>query len=389
MSLVHPFRALTYDFRVAGSPETLLCPPYDIIPDAQIWENKSPYNMIFLEKPTGENAYEAAAQRLREWKQKGVLHVQDKPAYYLYEMTFDSIHTLTGLFSLVELSEYSEKRILPHEQTLSGPKVDRYALMKTTKCQFSPLYMLYPDPERIVAGVIQTAKTREPILAITGDDGIVHTLRVIDDAQEIETITNALSSVSLYIADGHHRYETSLQLYKDSGGTVPNTVLTMLTDLEDPAIEVLPTHRLLPSLEEGVSLEGVLKQLETEFVLESAAPLGPNTFRLLTSQGEWNVRLKDKSYQGLEVSLLHERILDPIFHLDPEKVRAGGLVYSRSETEARESVATGKSTVVFLLRPTPVSHIRKVADAGGFMPQKSTYFYPKPLSGLVIHDFSV
>jgi uncharacterized protein (DUF1015 family) len=181
-----------------------------------------------------------------------------------------------------------------------------------------------------------------------------------------------------------------LQLYKDFKGEVPNTVLTMLTDLEDPALLVLATHRLLPTLQTGVSVESALQEIQKEFILESAAPLGENTFRLITRAGEYNVRFRDSSYQGLEVSLLHERILHPVFHLDPETIRAGGkLVYTRSESEARESVASGESVLAFLLRPTPVSHIRKVADAGEFMPQKSTYFYPKPMTGLVIHDFSV
>lgn len=419
MAEIRPFCALRFTEK-AGNIASLTCPPYDIISEDQRQKflEENPYNIIRLELPKGEDPYTEAGKTLDSWLAEGILRCDKDPAVYIYEEEFTAYGKtgrIKGIVCRVKLEEFSKGIILPHEETLSKAKEDRFNLMKATSCNFSQIYSLYMDEKRETAARIDALSSGAPRYEFS-DGEVTHRLWIVNDPVAIAAICEDFRDRKLYIADGHHRYETALNYRnwrREHGDTSPDPdyVMMMLVDMQSDGLVVFPTHRLVRNLENyrgDEMLEACRRDFEVypmEDYREIPANLdalyrqgkkafafygGGNTWTLLVLKdlGVMKEILPEKSpaSQGLDVTVLHSLVLERAFGIDRENMaNQKNLTYTRSFEEAVASVQSGESQCAFLLNPTRVTEIRDVAAAGEKMPQKSTYFYPKLITGLVMN----
>ncbi len=425
MAVIKPFRGMRYNTEVAGEISKLCCPPYDIISEEQrlnyIDENQ--YNVIRLELPKeGENPYANASDILSLWRDKGVLIHEDKPAIYIYEEEFTAYNqrkSIKGIIARVQLEEFSKGIILPHEFTLSKAKEDRLNLMKATNCNFSQIYALYMDNEHTTLKTIDEQSDCTSALEFTDDDNITHRLWIVTDEEIISKLVSDFTDRKLYIADGHHRYETALNYRnycRENGlakeGDNQDFQMIYLVDMEHPGLVVFPTHRLvrdLPDFDKEKVLSACKEYFDItkyentdnmEEILAQQYDAGKKAFGFYCGNGEWYMlvlknldvmkeMLPDLSEasQQLDVSVLHTLVLEKIFGIDKENMANQiNLTYTKFFEEAISTVDSGKFQCSFVLNPTRVTEIRDVASAGEKMPQKSTYFYPKMITGMVMND---
>ena len=429
MADIRAFRALRYDLEKAGKIEELTCPPYDIISEEQRqgFLERNPHNVIRLELPRGGEEeggpYACAGRALEDWLSSGVLKKDMDEGVYIYEEEFLSQvdggerKALRGLICLVRLEEFAAGVVLPHEETLSKAKQDRFQLMEATGCNFSQIYSLYQDPAHTTRQRLDAlAASCEPRYDFS--DGLVtHRLWVVNDPVAIEALQEDFAARKLYIADGHHRYETALNYRnwrRQGGGYCPGAdyVMMMLVDMADPGLVVFPTHRLVRGLE-GFNGQALLDscgdyfQVEelpgrdaVEGALADAYGAGQHAFGFYDGKGWHTLCLRDeavldgllpglsKASRRLDVTVLHELVLERLLGIDKENMaNQVNLTYTRSAEEAAASVDNGESNACFLLSPTRVEEIGEVAANGEKMPQKSTYFYPKLITGLVMNKF--
>lgn len=425
MAEIKAFKGMRYTDS-GGSLNTLVCPPYDIISDAQreSYIKKNPYNIIRLELPKGgDERYREAGDTLDKWLDGEILACDGEDGVYVYEMQFTANgakRSLKGFVSLVRLTDFSEGIVLPHEETLSKAKQDRFDLMGETFCNFSQIYSLYMDEDNSVYGIIDGSSNGAPDMEVTDGDGTVHRMWRISDKNTISRLTAAFVDKKLYIADGHHRYETALNFHRSlcaSGKAVPGDrsgyVMMMLVNMENNGLVVFPTHRIVHGLAE-FNAEKIIDECKKYFTVSEApdegrmqAALnmaydeGKKAFAMYVGAGNCFVMtLKDETavkrllpdmsdaYCGLDVSVLHSLVLERIFGIDKENMaNQKNLGYTRSREEALRAVDIDGADCSFILNPTKVSEIRDVAAAGEKMPQKSTYFYPKLITGLVMNRF--
>jgi uncharacterized protein (DUF1015 family) len=415
MATIKAFKGLRYSEK-AGDLGQLCCPPYDIIDSEQKQAllDKSPLNIIRLEKPeqTAEG-YDQAGKTLRDWVDKGVLADDSQECIYAYEFEFvdnGNVRAVKGFVALVKVEDFDKKIILPHEETLSKDKSDRFNLMTETGCNFSQIYSIYQDEAGEGSAVLEAATAGNPTSVFTDDDNVTHRLWAVDDSGVISKITALLADKQVFIADGHHRYETALA-YRDAnvGGT-SDFVPMFLINMENPGLTVWPTHRIVRDLP-GFNYHTILaKSLEYFHIneyhsqeecinrLTMAGKNGKNAFALysgnrytlliLKDAGVMDELLsdKDESLRRLDVSVLHALVLERLMGIDKANMAAQkNLTYTRVFDEAIAAVDSGKANCSFLLNSTPISAISRVASTGGKMPQKSTYFYPKLTTGLVMN----
>lgn len=420
MAKVLPFRALRYDLEKAGDLKSLLSPPYDIVsPEEQRrLEERNPFNVIRLELPQGEDRYQKAGLLLEDWEKSGILREDGQDCFYLYEEEFayrNEVCRVSGLIGRVALEDFSKGVILPHEETLSKAKEDRLNLMRETFCNFSPIYSLYYDPEKAVASILEAVMNEEPALECTTDDGVIHRLWSLEDGPRAQAIVRAFRDKKLYIADGHHRYETALKFKEEvrfsncpqETREAASYCMMLLTDMEHPGLKVFPTHRMVHGIadfEPTVVLSVAsnffeVTKMKAPATLERELNLRENTvafycggdyYFLLKRKDSVDVHtvLPDRSeaYCNLDVTALHTLLLEPALGISQEKLAAQtNLTYTRDMKEAIDGVQTGQFQCAFFLNPTKVTEIRDVALAGEKMPQKSTYFYPKPVTGMVVN----
>lgn len=415
MAEITPLRALRYT-AAAGDLNELACPPYDVLApgDRETYLSHSPYNCMHLEVP---DSYSHAATLLREWVEQGILKQDATPAMFIYEQEFrirSEVMRNKLLLCRMKLSDFSEGIVLPHENTLDEAKRDRFELMRATNCNISPVYGLYEDPQR---------ETRERIERLSADtprntctlEGVTHRLWVVNDRLAIQALREDFQGRRIYIADGHHRYETALR-FRDwrRGQGLPDAddILIGLADLNGPGLAVLPIHRLVHGLT-GFDEAALLKRCEEFFqVYEMDTPpeyietnmdalhrqakkafayySGGKTWKLLLLKDE---TLMDRLYpeqnpslRNLNVSLLHKVILEGMLGIGEESLaKQQNLTYTRDFAEALAAARAGECQCVFFVNPARVKEIREVADAGEKMPQKSTWFYPKLLTGLAVN----
>ncbi len=425
MAIIKGMNGLRYNSEMAGDLNTLVCPPYDIISDEereQYLDNNG-YNIIRLELPKGENKYKDAGNALNEWLEKGVLKQDDKESIYVYEMEFTANgnkNAVKGFVSLVKLEEFSKGIVLPHEETLSKAKADRFNLMSETFCNFSQIYSLYMDEDGKAYSAIDACSQGKPDMEISDNDGVIHRMWCVSDEKVLNSLAKTFEDKKLYIADGHHRYETALNFHKhlcDTGisdeSSQSGYIMMMLVNMENDGLVVFPTHRLVRDLNnfnaDDVSgkfgkyfdvsdikgrkeVEDSLNKLYEQGKKAFAMYSGNDSFKLLVLKNESAVKevMPDMSdsYCGLDVSVLHTLVLEKIFGIDKENMANQiNLTYTKTVDEAISSVDSGKANCSFILNPTKVSEIRDVALAREKMPQKSTYFYPKTITGLVMNKF--
>ncbi|MCI0469667.1 MAG: DUF1015 domain-containing protein [Nitrospirae bacterium] len=415
MAKIIPFQGILYNAERFSGDE-VAAPPYDIITPAykEVLYNKSPYNVVRIDfgreeegDSEGSNKYTRARDYLEGWFAEGALVRDDKPALYAYEVDYQIYgkrKRLRGILALVKIEELG-KGVYPHEETHSKPKTDRLNLMKTCRANTSPIYSLYHSPERITSGILEKNHGK-PYLEATDLEGAIHKLYKIKDESEIERIKGELFDKAIFIADGHHRYEVAAEYKrimdeasdKKAGNDKEKPwdyVLMFLANMSDEGITILPTHRMVKGVPPK---EEVFKRLEQDFSISkldmnadiiAAISTGKNTFGFyLDNEEGWHI-LKyrgghlenlDPALRNLDVSVLHELILK-------KDMGITDIAYEMNAKEAVEKVNRREFDAVFFLNPTAVGDVERVALSNLRMPPKSTYFYPKLLTGLVINRF--
>ncbi len=436
MPEIRPFRALRYNASTVDDPARVVAPPYDVIGPAEQERllARHPANVVRLDLPredagdAADDRYRRAARTLAGWRSDGTLHKDPHPSIYLYEQSYlvpgtDVSRTQVGFFARLRLEPFGPgSGVLPHERTLAGPREDRYKLLRATGVNTSPVVVLYDDPTAAGSPVIDEIRSGSPVLEIVDDDGVQHRLWAVladgDAAQAVAPLLAAASRGPVTLADGHHRYETALR-YRDERRMTRSCeedpafdyLLTLFLEATRQPLTVLPAHRILHGLgDEGArgllaGLDGLFDvrrgveaaELKGVFEAIGTARGGQGRFGLWTCSGGSILTARREAFEpylpsggaalrGLDVTLLGIA-LERLTGIGDEAVAAGAIDYTKSASEAIAAVDAGEALAdaAFLLEPTPVASISAVARDGDVMPQKSTYFYPKALSGLVIN----
>jgi uncharacterized protein (DUF1015 family) len=418
MAEIKPLRALHYNLSAVGSLADVTAPPYDVIDSEQRREllARSPYNVVAVDLPQGgEDPYAAAEELWQAWQLQGAVTSDRDPAVWAHtqEYTGPEGQTLTrrGFFCRVGVTEYGAGRIRPHERTHPGPREDRLRLTRATRANLSPIFSLYSDPSGAAWEALEQHVQADPWGDVSDADGTRHRLWRVADPRAIDRVTRATADAELLIADGHHRYETARVYAEEVGGEGEHRyVLMCLVALEDPGLTVFPTHRLVRGLDTERQ-EALAQALRRDFHIEEVAleelvpPAsdGPlqlgyidshfqRPFRLaLKDQAIADAALPDRSdaYRRLDTGVLETLILKGPLGLDDEDIsHLRDFGYARDGADAIARVRSGEYDVAFLMRPTPVAQVQAVAAAGENMPPKSTYFFPKLLTGLLFNPLS-
>ncbi len=421
---VEPFRGLFFDPQRVGDLASVVAPPYDLIDpqrQRQLYE-RSAYNIVRIELGREADRYGAAAAALEQWIRQGILRRGCVAAIHLYTQNFifeGREYSRNGLIVALRLEEFTPGRILPHERTFAAAKQDRLQLLIATQLNISSIFGLYPGRHPELERLKHEAAQREPDYAVRDDLGIVNELRVISAGEAIRTVQQELADVRLLIADGHHRYETALnyrrlrreQEHNPPGLKPYDYVMITLTSCDDPGLLILPTHRVVRridadaarafdrhaaeffSIEEFSDGDLLLSRLKQHGSGALGVALGNAKPRLL--------KLKDPAIMAsaaaqmpsevrrLDVSVLHALIFDRLLGIDDAAVKSGSLIeYTVDSRAALAQVREGKAAGAFLMNPPSIADVERVSDCGATMPEKSTYFYPKLLTGLVMNPLS-
>jgi len=439
MPEIRPFRGIRYNTDAIGDLSLVVAPPYDVIDAEQRdgYYNKHPYNIIrlILNRPKktdsdSEQPYVRASAFLDRWLAQRILIQDSVPCIYLYRQRYlmeSECKECTGLIARVRAEEFSDGGILPHENILPKPLSDRIKLLDHTKTNLSVVESLYSDPTEKMKDPILAETERFPIAQFQTADGVAHDLWGVTDEGFISKITSFLGKRPLYIADGHHRYQTALEYSKRlrASGEITddedprNFLMMMIVEMENPGLSVMPVHRVVLQREE-LDVEAMLAGIEHWFTIaEVEVPKGPRSgqvyylvrqleaagastrvfgvylkdgrFLLLTWKSNLDVEKEIKgdespAYKKLDVTVFQKLIAEKVLEIAPDRESVeASMMFTRDPLEAVKFVDSGKAAAAFLLNPTKVEQVRDIADHGEKMPQKSTYFYPKPCSGVVMN----
>ena len=435
MAEIYPFRALHYNSAVVPDLQKVVTQPYDKI-SAEMrarYYAASPNNFVrmILRQPapdSSETVYQQAAAELQSWIEQGTLISGSQPAIYPYVQEYtvpgepSKQKQRRGFVALLRLEDYSAGVVHRHEETLSGPKVDRMELLKATRCNFGQIFMLYSDPQGEVEGLLRQQTESKPWQQVTDENSSTHSMWQVTDPQTVEQVVEAMKSRKLVIADGHHRYETSLAYSQQRHQDAPeddraNYIMATFVPLESEGLLILPTHRVVHSLA-GFDWEKLVSQATPYFEVEKlacsgkaeedarkirqaleksgrerptlAAYAGPERAALLRLRPEADLAEAlpefQESLRRLDVVLLHGLVLEKVMSIDRQAVREQKhLRYVREFDQAVEEVNTKQAQVAFLMNATGIQEVCDNAYAGLPLPQKSTDFYPKLLSGLTVY----
>ncbi len=438
MANIYPFRAWRYNSG-AVRLDAVVTQPYDKISPAmqQAYYQSSPYNLVriilglpeLFDAERGESVYSRAARDFASWREQGILVQEKTPCVFAYAQRFqvpgsDAVKERRGFIALGKLHDYADGVVFRHEQTLSKPKSDRLNLLKSTRAHFGQIFMLYSDPAGSVEKILYDGNGAADA-EVTDEYGVVHRIWRISDPAVIRLLVSAMDDKKLIIADGHHRYETALAYSKEQThaadakaesnvNQLPHppfpeaAVMMTFVNMDADGLVILPTHRLVHSLAD-FDPAAFAKSAE-EFFTVSALPTGEASGYLETLRGQKSTAFVAVTRSGalllqskpevvatvldglperqrrLDLSQLHSLALEKLLGLDAEKVREQTNVrYIRDASEAVEQVRRGEANVAFLTNPVALEQLKEVAFAGEVMPQKSTDFYPKLLSGLAIY----
>ncbi len=430
MVAIAPFRGFLYNPARIQDLCRVVAPPYDVISpeDQERYYQRHEQNVIRLElgkelpeDSSNENRYTRAMRYLKDWRKEDILLQDAEPVYYFYVMDYKTpageSKTVKGFFSLVRLEPYGQGGISPHEETFPKPKADRLALLRACRANLSPIFGLYSDPSRTILRQIETAlDPARPCIDLVEEDGSRHRLWRIQDPTALHQVTHQMEKKTILIADGHHRYETALAFHQEEGTEASGWVLMYLSPIEESGLTILPTHRILFGLSDFDPYRW-LRRLETDFELE----VYTFTDRTRTSQCQ---RLLEEMAKGRNSDHLFGLLLSGLsaYHLltirsgHPALVQSGvhrtpqghaldvdvlnrvllqgclGLLdpsphlhFVKNETDAIQ-LLEGGAQIALLLNPPTIQFIQELSFAGERMPQKTSYFYPKPLTGLVIRS---
>lgn len=447
---ISPFRGIRYNTDIVKDLATVICPPYDVISPEQLrlYYSKSDFNVIRLEYPvpascdeadkSERSRYDSAAITFQQWLDQGILQIDTTPSFYLHDHYFRYMgerRRRRGLVARVRLEPWG-KGIYPHEETYPKAKDDRLELMQACRANFSPLFVLYQSSEQKLGQALSDASQSKPIIEVHDSDES-HIVWAITDPELTHQISGLMAAQPLYMADGHHRYETALVYQQEQIQKLPlvtgkeafNYVMMTLVDFSDPGLVVLPIHRLVRGIAPS-ALAGLRNQLEGFFVLESiplsgslrasltslqAGPggqsrgtrregaqelsgdlrigiLGLEPQSLVTIRQRQGVSIEDvmprdhsKSYNKLDTSVVNHLILGRMLGLTEN---SENITYTISVDEAYQGIHDGIYQLAFLLGPPSLGMIKDIVDARDRMPRKSTYFYPKLPTGLIINPLS-
>jgi uncharacterized protein (DUF1015 family) len=437
MAEIQAFRGFRYDLGRVGALQDVIAPPYDVIgSDLQTsLYTRSPYNVIRLilnKEEAGDtdtsNRYTRAARFLRDWQRDGILRQDSARSLYIYHQQFEIEglqYTRQGFMARVRLEPFGQGRIFPHEETLSGPKADRLRLFRATGMNLSPVFGLYPDETNETTSVLNAAIKKSPPLEATDHLGVVHRFWPISDQHLVTQMMGLMGPKPIFIADGHHRYETGLQYLQERQASwdpqathadgAANFILMTLVSMSDPGLVILPTHRLVSNLGSMTSKqlrEALAPLFHVEMAgqgeqgardawsaIEAAGEQGMLALGT-TTDGTWQTarftggpeimqRLASNhspAWRGLAVSLLHVLVLDQLLAKDfgkPPELR-----YVHLLQEVIEAMSAKNCQLAVLVPPATMNHVEQIAGNLEKMPPKSTYFYPKLLSGLVFNPLT-
>ncbi|MEF8878993.1 MAG: DUF1015 domain-containing protein [Candidatus Thermoplasmatota archaeon] len=427
---VSPFKGITYNKEKIEDLDKVMCPPYDIIPSEMqddLYE-KHLYNFVRLilgkQKPGDneqDNRYTRAKKHFEEWIKESILVESDKPAVFPYKINYEldgKKKTMNSFFILLKLDRNYEK-VRAHEKTLSGPKKDRLNLMRSCHANLEPIQLLYIDEEDKIRERIDE-KIDDSFIGVKGYDGFNHKIWKLEDEDLISWIEEKLNDEILFIADGHHRYQTAInyadEVREKTGNTDPdasfNYRMVILVNMFDEGLSILPTHRLIKKAD--VDVEGLVQDLEKYFTVEKKTIDSGNPeeksqevmkdietkdehkFAIYLKDKYYVLTLKDedimdnfaedrsKTWRTLDVSILHKIVIENMMGIDSNNLE-DHVSYTREDERAVKMVDNGEFDFSIFMNPTKIEELKKVADAGEHMPQKSTYFLPKMLSGLVAY----
>ena len=412
MADITPLPALHYDLARTGGLAPVVAPPYDVIDPRQraALLARSPHNVVAIDLPQGDDPYGEAARTLAAWRRDGVIVADDAPALWALEQDYTGPdgrrRTRHGLFARVKVEDYGAGRIRPHERTHPGPKEDRLRLTRATHANLSPIFSLYDgDAWSPLAPHLET----DPLDSVTDEDGTTHRLWRVGDPDAIEAARAALAPAELLIADGHHRYETARVFAQEPDAPAgAGHVLMCLVSLGDPGLTIFPTHRLLTGLDDDrrVALRDAIRrdwdveEVALEALEPEPAPDGRVRIGYLDAYHGRPLRLTLKdpatadaalpgrsgAYRRLDTAVTEALLLQGALGMTEDDIsHFRGLDYARSTPEAIERVRSGDVQAGLFMGPTPVGLVREVAAAGEVMPPKSTYFFPKVLTGLLFN----
>ena len=428
MADIRPFSALRYNLQRVSASQ-VVTEPYDKITPAmqERYYAASPYNLVRIilgqHEPgdnTAENVYTRAAEYGRKWRAEGILEKDSLPSIYTYSQTFTAPSGATferrGFIALGKVEDYSAKVVFRHEQTLAKPKADRLDLLRATRTHYEQLFLLYEDSGEIDSLL---ATSQKPAIDVSDEYGVAHRVWQITDARTIASVQDKMREQKLVIADGHHRYETALNFRNESRAAAKESnfdapyefVMMTFVNMNDPGLLVLPTHRVLHSLD-SFSAEKYQHSVQEFFATEDVDPAitAEKATEILRDQGRSGTAFlavtADRAFllhspkpaasrflgglsdrqKALDVVQLHKCLLEGVLKLSEESIRnQQNLSYLRDAAEAMSQVRNREANIAFIMNPCPVQAVRDVAFAGEVMPQKSTDFYPKLLSGLTAY----
>lgn len=427
MPEIQPFRGWRYDVNQVGLLADVTAPPYDVI-DAGAQHDlyqRHPCNVVRLilnrDEPGDESEslrYERAAAFLADWQDQGVLQRDDSPTLSVYHQVFSwegVEHVRRGFVGRIRLEEFGSGSVFPHEQTMAGPKADRLALWEHGRTCLSPVFGLYPgDPAAVQQPLEDACRDRSP-REVIDPDGVVHRMWAVNDPEAISAACAGLAAVPVFIADGHHRYETALNYRQGHDEPAAGFTMMMLVSMDDSGLAILPTHRLVTGTP-GLTSARLASLLESHFSVSQVGD-GPAGARLAWEQisgdggqdclafgtaadGCWQLaRLRDPrsmdplaaehstDWRGLGVSRLHRLVLDHLLtrEFSEEQISCR---YAHLLEEVNDSLEGGEVSLAVLVAPATLDHVRGIASSLETMPPKSTFFYPKLLSGLVFYSLT-
>lgn len=436
---IRPFRGIRYNQEAVGDLSLVVAPPYDVI-DGEArdsYYNRHPYNVVrlTLNRPKRSDAgpdepYARASQFLDRWLAQRILIQDPSPGIYLYRQRYlieGNYRELTGLVARVRVQDFSDGVILPHEEIMPKPLEDRMKLLDYTKTNLSMVQALYSDPTEKLKKPILAELERFPLAQFQTADGVAHDVWGVIDDDFAKRMIRFFKGKKLYIADGHHRYQTALEYSQraarsgtDAGEEDPRHYLMMLiVEMENPGLSLLPVHRVVKGVEKP-DVEGIARSLEPWFtVREVEVPSGSRSgqvyhlLRKLEGSGEdgrvFGVFLKEDrflllawkpdldagrviggdqsaAYKNLDVTVLHRIVIERVLGIPHDRASVErNILFMKDPLEAVRSVDSGEGAMAFFMNPTKVGQVRDTADHGEKMPQKSTYFHPKPCSGVIMN----
>lgn len=436
---IAPFRGWRYNPKKVPDLEEVVAPPYDVIEPAEqeFLHRRHPWNVVHLDfgrelpgDDAHDNRYSRAALYLGQWRKEEILLRDGCPSIYVYRQTFTGpeggVLARTGFVALVRLEPFGSGRVFPHEETFSKHRTDRLCLIRATRAHFNPIFSIYPDPH----GEVQAASMvhgRSPIISLVDRNGVGHTLWAVDEPGPVRGLVRAMRDKPVFIADGHHRYETCLGYWEERRGISPamglqdpfQWTMMYLTPMEDQGLVILPTHKMVAGLTD-LDQTAFLRRLGEDFLcLEVPLPRAIDEtgdirafLKVMRERGRtgcaigmalhgldscWILTPRDAEdlargfehvpdcLRSLDVTLLHEVIFRRILGIDVSDPQDKHLSYLHDATESLRRVRAGEVQMAFIMNPTKIEELQAVATARCKMPHKATYFYPKLLSGLVMN----